>query len=98
MIKIDGYCVKELKGEKRGYYNRLYDNSYCYSVLDFYKTCSSSKRYAENEIRQRDGITGYRVLCGNSSFFTVGYYWTDKTTNKRYKCVETASNIFCIGE
>lgn len=97
MIKINGYCVKELRGQKRDYYNSLYNKSHNSSVLDFYKSCSSYKYNAEREIKNRTGVTGYRVLCGNSSFFTVGYYWQDTETKKEYHCVETASNIFCIG-
>lgn len=95
MVKINGYCVKELRGQKRDYYNSLYNKSYCSSVEDFYKSCSSSKRYAEREIKNR-GVTGYRVLNGNSFNFTVGYFWKDKTTGKEYQCIETRDNIFCI--
>lgn len=96
MIKINGYCVKELKGQKRDYYNSLYNKSYDCSVESFYKTCSCDKYRAEREIKNRTGVTGYRVLCGNCFYFTVGYYWQDKETKKEYHCVETASNIYCI--
>lgn len=53
-----------------------YNNSYCYSVRDFYKTCSSEKISAENKIKNtmlENGGNDYRILSGNSFNFTCGY-------------------------
>jgi hypothetical protein len=70
-----------------------YENSYIYSVRDFYKTCSSEKISAENRIKSamlENGGNDYRILSGNSFNFTCGY----KINN--ILVIETVASIFEI--
>ena len=72
-----------------------YKNSFCSSVENFYNRCSYEKIQAENTIKKRiiaNNFHGYKVLGGNSFYFTCGYMSSgDKTL-----FIETASNIFEI--
>ena len=72
-----------------------YFNSSCFSVKNYYGRCSQEKISIEQRIRDRmieNDLIGYRVLNGNSFYFTVGY--TDRTENILY--IETVSNIYEI--
>lgn len=72
-----------------------YFNSTCYSVLDFYSRPSQNKIYSEQKIRARmsdDGFHDYRILGGNSSFYTCGY----RTLDDKKLVIETAYNTFEI--
>ena len=74
---------------------KQYFNSSCFSVRDYYGRCSYAKISIESRIRDRmveNDFIGYRVLNGNSFYFTVGY--TDRTENILY--IETVSNIYEI--
>lgn len=79
--------------KKAQHFINEYNNSYCYSVMDFYKTCSSEKVIAENRIKntmiKNDGY-GYRILSGNSFNFTCGY------KIKNTLIIETVVNTFEI--
>lgn len=72
-----------------------YNASYCSSVEDFYSRPSGNKIYAERKCLDRmksiNGY-GYRVLGGNSSFFTCGY----KSENGDILYIETACNTYEI--
>ena len=72
-----------------------YNRANCYSVESFYKNPSSCKIRAERECLARmneiDGY-GYKVLGGNSSFFTCGYMSKDGKT----LYIETACNTYEI--
>lgn len=74
---------------------RAYNNSSYYSIDDFYKSCSSAKYRAEDDCKKRmlsiHGY-GYKVLGGNSSFFTCGYLSEDGNT----LYIETQCNTFEI--
>lgn len=70
-----------------------YNNSCCYSVREFYKTCSSEKVIAENRIKSamlKNGGNDYRILSGNTFNFTCGY----KINNTLI--VETVASTFEI--
>lgn len=72
-----------------------YNKSTCYSVTNFYGNCSYEKRAIEQKIKNKMDIndfTCYRVLSGNSFYFTCGYITSDKKT----LFIETACNIFEI--
>lgn len=72
-----------------------YFNSTCYSVLDFYSRPSQNKIYIEQRIRDNmnnDGYHDYRILGGNSSFYTCGY----RTLDNKKLIIETAYNTFVI--
>lgn len=74
---------------------KQYFASSCFSVRDYYRRCSDEKIRIERRIRDRmikENLIDYRVLNGNSFYFTVGY--TDRTENILY--IETISNIFEI--
>ena len=74
---------------------KQYFNSSCFSVENYYGRCSQEKISIESRIRGRmveNDLIGYRVLNGNSFYFTVGY--TDRTENILY--IETVSNIYEI--
>ena len=74
---------------------KQYFNSSCFSVRDYYGRCSYTKLDIERRIRDRmveNDLIGYRVLNGNSFYFTVGYM--DKSENILY--IETSCNIFEI--
>lgn len=75
-------------------YNRAI-NRKNYSVENFYSRPSYNKIRAENEcINKMKSINGYgyRVLGGNSSFFTCGY----KSENGDILYIETACNTYEI--
>lgn len=62
--------------KKAKHFINEYNNSYCYSVMDFYKTCSSEKVIAENRIKSamlENSGKNYRILSANSYNFTCGY-------------------------
>ncbi len=84
------------KNTKRGKnYITSYFGASCFSVSDFYKSSSYYKTKAETIIKEKmrkNGFIDYKVLGGNSSFFTVGY--TDKAQNTIY--IETAQNTYKI--
>lgn len=72
-----------------------YFKSHYFGIEQFYKNPSCNKVRAERDCINRmlsiNG-TGYKVLGGNSSFFTCGYM--DKVQNTLY--IETACNTFEI--
>lgn len=81
--------------QKANYYVTLYNNSNCNSVDFFYKNCSSEKRRIENTILNRmasNNCHAYRILAGNTCFFTCGYLSQDNNT----LFIETKDNIFEI--
>lgn len=72
-----------------------YFNSSCYSVRDFYSSRVYTKESIENEIKARlikNNLVGYKVINGNTFYFTCGYMTADKKT----LFIETVSNIFEI--
>lgn len=72
-----------------------YFNSSCYSVSDFYASSACCKKSIENAIKTRlidNNLIGYKVIKGNTFYFTCGYTSADKKT----LFVETASNIYEI--
>lgn len=74
---------------------KQYFTSRCSSVENYYNRCSYEKISIEHRIRDRmveNDLISYRVLNGNSFYFTVGY--TDRTENILY--IETVSNIYEI--
>lgn len=74
---------------------KQYFQSHCFSVRDYYGRCSDEKIRIESRIRERmveNDLINYRVLNGNSFYFTVGY--TDRTGNILY--IETSCNIYEI--
>lgn len=79
--------------KKASHFINEYNNSYCYSVKDFYKTCSYEKVIAEERIKNtmsKNGGYGYRILSANSFNFTCGY----KINNTLI--IETSANTFEI--
>ena len=72
-----------------------YNKSYFYSVKQFYCNPSQFKINAEmdciNRMVKMDG-KNYRVLGGNSSFFTCGYM----SKNEDTLFIETHCNTFAI--
>lgn len=79
--------------KKAKHFINEYNNSYYYSVRDFYKTCSWEKINAENRIKStmlENGGYGYRILSGNSFNFTCSY----KINNTLI--IETSANTFEI--
>ena len=81
--------------ERAKSYFRQYEKSTCYTVQTFYGRPSYNKIRAEVKIRDRmtqENCIGYRVLGGNSSYFTVGYRSND---NKKLY-IETYCNIYEI--
>ena len=81
--------------ERAEHWIKTYFNSSCFSVLDFYSKPSSSKIRIEQKIKNKmieNNCIDYRVLSGNSSFFTCGYM--DKNENILY--IETAYNTYEI--
>lgn len=76
-------------------YIKQYEKSTCHSVQSFYVRPSYNKIRAETKIRDRmtqENCIDYRVLGGNSSYFTVGYMSNDR--KKLY--IETYCNIYEI--
>ena len=72
-----------------------YNNSSCYSVRDWYTSRVYRKESIEEAIKERiraEGLHGYKVLSGNSSFFTCGY----KSADGSILYIETAYNIYEI--
>ena len=83
------------KTERAQRYIRQYEKSTCHSVESFYGRPSYNKIRAEEKIHDRmstENCIGYRVLGGNSSYFTVGYMSKDR--KKLY--IETYCNIYEI--
>ena len=81
--------------ERAQHYIRQYEKSTCHSVQFFYNRPSYRKISIEERIRDRmtkENCVGYRVLGGNSSFFTVGYRSGDN--EKLY--IETYCTIYEI--
>ena len=81
--------------QKASNWIRQYNNSTCYSVLNFYGRCSYTKISIENEIIEKmnkNNCHGYRVLNGNNSFFTCAY----KSKDDSILYVETIGNTFEI--
>lgn len=86
------------------YYLSLYEKSEMMSLKDLYKSCSSDKEDAEWRIRyfMREDYQGYsyRVLGGNSFYFTCAYKYkaTDKDTGEviEYLKVFTGRNVYHI--
>lgn len=72
-----------------------YFNSHYFGIEQFYNNPSCNKVRAERDCINRmiaiNG-TGYKVLGGNSSFFTCGYM--DKSENTLY--IETFGNTYKI--
>ena len=72
-----------------------YFNSHYFTIKQFYGRFSSRKGYAERDcIDRMNSINGkgYKVLGGNSSFFTCGYLSNDENT----LYIETHCNTFEI--
>lgn len=72
-----------------------YFQSACFSVRDFYGTCSSRKMTIENDIKSKmikNNCHDYRILSGNSFYFTCGYISEDN--NILY--IETSGNTYEI--
>ena len=81
--------------KKADYYKRLYNMADCSSVDGFYNNPSYTKRQIEKTIREKmidNDCINYRVLCGNSSFFTCGY----TSRNRKTLYIETSGNTFEI--
>lgn len=81
--------------QKARRYIKAYEESTCHSVQFFYGRPSYRKISIEEKIKNRmatENCIGYRVLGGNSSFFTCGYRSSD---NKKLY-IETYCNIFEI--
>ena len=81
--------------ERAERYIRQYEKSTCHSVQFFYGHPSYRKISIEEKIRNRmstENCIDYRVLGGNSSFFTVGYMSNDR----KKLFIETYCNIFEI--
>lgn len=90
------YTTKLNKTTKKAvYWIKQYFMSTCFSVRDYYGKCSYEKISIEQNIRDRmikNDLIGYKVINGNTFYFTVGY--TDRTENTLY--IETISNIYEI--
>lgn len=72
-----------------------YNNSFCYSVSDFYVSRVYRKQSIEDSIIEKmhkENCHGYKILNGNSSFFTCGYKNQDNTI----LYIETIGNTFEI--
>lgn len=72
-----------------------YFNSNCYSVSDFYTSKAESKKSIESVIKARlidYDLIGYKVINGNTFYFTCGYMTADKKT----LFIETAYSIYEI--
>lgn len=86
------------------YYLSLYEKSEMMSLKDLYKSCSSDKEDAEWRIRyfMREDYHGYsyRVLCGNTFYFTCAYKYArkDKATGQiiEFLRVFTGLNVYDI--
>lgn len=77
-----------------GWIKQYFASSY-FSVRNYYGRCSYEKIRIEQKIRDRisrENLVDYRVLNGNSFYFTVGYM--DKSENILY--IETSYNIYEI--
>lgn len=74
-------------------YLEMYRKCTCTSIFDFYGNPSRRKEAIENHIIQKmddNNCYGYKVLCGNSSFFTCAY------RNEKTLFIETFANTFEI--
>lgn len=90
------YTTKLNKNTKKASnWIKQYNNSFCYSVLNFYGNCSGRKEAIENDIIKKmndNNCYGYKVLSGNCSFFTCAY----KNNDDSILYVETIGNTFEI--
>lgn len=74
---------------------RAYNNSNYYNIESFYTRPSYNKIRIEQGLKEKMCSIrghGYRVLSGNSSFFTCGYLSSDK----KHLYIETFANTFEI--
>ena len=81
--------------QKASYWIRQYNNSTCYSVLNFYGKCSYEKISIENDIKRKmteNNCNGYKVLSGNCFHFVCAYKNNDNTI----LYVETIGNTWEI--
>lgn len=81
--------------QKAKKYIKEYNDSTCYSVEYFYNRPSINKIRIEEDIKEKMRVLGgygYKVLCGNSSFFTCGYL----TASGHTLNIETPGNTFII--
>ena len=72
-----------------------YNSSYYYSVRDFYSSPVLRKQLIEDSIKRKmveENCHGYKILNGNSSFFTCAYKNHDNTI----LYVETIGNTWEI--
>lgn len=72
-------------------YIELFNKSRHFSVREFYNNPSIEKIAAENKILKKSELKAYRVLGGNSSFFTAG--WLDIEDRLH---IETRTNSYVI--
>ena len=90
------YTTKLNKETQKGqHYIYMYNNASCISVTDFYSRPSYRKISIEKKIIEKmidNKCYGYRVLGGNSSFFTCGY----KSEDDKKLYIETQCNTFEI--
>ena len=90
------YTTKLNKSTKRAQnWIEEYKNSSCYSIRNFYKNCSSRKIAIEENIKKKmteNNCKGYRILSGNSSFFTCGY----RSNDDSIIYIETIGNTYKI--
>ena len=79
--------------KKGQHFMAAYQTATSRSVKEYYKNASSAKVSAENSILRSIGEAfknTYRVLSGNSFFFTAAYQTSDGLV------VETPGNIYLI--
>lgn len=81
--------------QKAERYIKMYENATCTSVMNFYSRPSYRKMAIEKELIKKmndNKCYDYRVLGGNSTFFTCGY----KAEDGKTLFIETACNTFEI--
>lgn len=74
---------------------KQYNDSCCYSVSNFYGSCSQEKLSIENDIKKKmteNNCHGYKVLSGNCFHFVCAYKNNDNTI----LYVETIGNTWEI--
>lgn len=85
------------KAERRNWIYSRYKCAVCTSVESFYKTCSKDKLAAEHIIKSRmidDKGKRYRIVSGNSFYFTCAYCFFNSDTDKWYlRYITTYSEI-----
>ena len=90
------YTTKLNKTTKRASnWIEQYNKSTCYSVSSFYVSRVYRKESIEEDIKRKmieNNCHGYKVLNGNSSFFTCAY----KNSDDSILYVETIGNTFEI--